>query len=173
VSGEGRHTIVYHAVDAAGNASDDVTRTIWIQAGASREPARGGFWSTSANPVATFTAAKRFGAPCPAAVTLTADRDAYVDAAAPDATFGSAATGWIGGGRRVVIGFPLPPAPDCTVASAELRLTTVGGAGPRRVDAYRAGASWNEASVAWATQPGYLGAPASSTTGVWEVTAQV
>lgn len=162
IAGVGDHALGWYAVDAARNRSVRQTRAITIRPGTSRDaglPA--GFSDTSANPRTTFTAALRFGDPCPAEATVAADRDGAV------------------GERETFVGFPLPAAPDCTVESARLRLYATAVVAGRPVDVTRASAAWDEPSLTAASRPGVVG-PASRATSPaapgwieWDVTEQV
>jgi hypothetical protein len=116
-----------------------------------------GFGDRTANPGTTFTAARQFGTPCPDAATIAADRTkALTDV-------------------DLLVGFPLPAAPDCSVASATLRLHASSAA--TRVDVTRASSSWDPGTVDWETRPGTVGATATATGAPgwieWDVTAQV
>ena len=149
VAGGGEHRLSYYVVDEAGNTSVEGSRTIVIAEGTDplRAP-RAGFSATATNPRTTFTAAKRFGDPCPAEATLIADRAATI---ADDA----------------LVGFPLPAAPDCTVESAVLRME-----GDSTIEVKRANSAWTASAVTWATRPGTVG-PGVTGRGGWDVTAQV
>jgi hypothetical protein len=162
IGGAGAHVLAYQAVDAVGNRSPEQTRTITIRPGDSRSVLDvAGFGDWTANPRTTFTAAPRFGPPCPAQATLVATRDA-----------GS-------GGRDALLGFALPAAPDCVVASARLRLYAPPAAAGSRVDVARASAAWSEAAVDTDSWPGLVGAVANATVpdgggwAEWDVAAQV
>ena len=171
IEGAGTHSLEYFAVDAAGNASTPATRSVVIGAPRLGSPGQGGFRDRTTS-TATFGAARRFGPPCPAQVTLTADRDAALLSADPDTTAGAEPT--LGG--DAVVGFPLPAAPDCTVESATLRLyaTSPGSARVRR-----AAAAWSEQTVTWSIRPGFVGsavgpdAPVGTGWLGWNVTALV
>jgi hypothetical protein len=160
VASEGVHTLAYRAVDVAGNGAAGVERRIVIQGPLDGPHEHAFFWDLRTNPHTTFTAASRFGPPCPEAATATADRDASTaehdpDAAAPAQPLRVDSTG----PKRsyALLGFPLPAAPDCTVASATLRLTVLTTTPPTRVAVYRAAAAWSEESITWNTQPGTAG----------------
>jgi hypothetical protein len=162
VGGDGEHTLRWYAVDAVGNRSAEATRTIVVGHRAAAPPlVTAGFSHRTSNPGTTFTAARRFGAPCPAVANLAADRAAAV-------------------AGDTLVGFPLPPAPDCTVASAVLRLyaTTPPGDG-RPIEVARASSAWDEATVTAATRPGTVGTAATATAPgqpgwvEWDATAQV
>lgn len=160
VVADGEHRLTYYAVDAAGNRSSDQTRTVTIKRTPEASPrdAGPGFADRAANPGTTFTAARRFGPPCPQAATLSADRTAVINA------------------RALLVGFPLPGAPDCTMASATLRLYVTAHDGTP-IAATRASSSWSAGSVTWDTRPGLVGpsatAPAQTGWVEWDVTAQV
>jgi hypothetical protein len=163
VTGEGDHKLRWYAVDAAGNRSAEEARTVRIGGGRVGAPRSGGpgFSDATYNPDTTFSAAARFGPPCPASATLTAGR-------------------WAALRGDALVGFPLPAAPDCRVGSAVLRLyATAASAAGRRFDVARAGSAWDEATASWATRPGTVGAEATATPPSapgwveWDVTAQV
>ena len=176
VAGDGRHTLEYRAVDAARNASEVQTRTIVVDGRQPGAPEAGaGFSSVTTNPGTTFTAARRFGAPCPAAATLVASRDATLSAAAPSERSGTSASLAVGDGSESVVAFPLPAAKDCEVVSATLRLR---GSSARPVEVRRASSSWDEGTVAWNTRPGVVGPAVTVATAAgpwteWDVTGQV
>jgi hypothetical protein len=190
VAGDGAHVLEYFAVDAAGNKSATEARSMTIAAGVpgNRVPDPG-LWDRAVNPATTFTAAKRFGAPCPAQATLTADRDATLHEPDPDAKAGGhgmLAVGPAKWRRETVIGFPLPGAPDCTVESATLRVHAASfghqdRAAGRPIEVRRASSAWTEAAVTWNTRPGTVGpgvttnapSPAAPDWMEWNVTAQV
>jgi hypothetical protein len=162
VTDAGHHTLAYYAVDAAGNRSAEQTRAILIAPGASGDPVvRGGFGARTANPRTTFTAAARFGDPCPAVASLAGARDAAL------------------GNGQTLVGFDLPAAPDCTVESARLRLYAAAASAAAPVDVARAGAAWDAATVTADTAPGSVGPAARATSPgtpgwvEWDVTAQV
>lgn len=175
VSGPGRHTLAYYAVDAAGNRSAvrTVSVTIAGPVEASPRPRAVGFTASAAHE-AEFTAAKRFGEPCPAEATLRASRDASLVEVQPASAFGGAAT--LAAAPAALVGFELPAAPDCEVGSARLRLYATSGAG-RRVSVARASSAWTEGSVVWRTRPDSVGvvsgAVAVAGWAEWDVTAQV
>ncbi|MEA2443713.1 MAG: large repetitive protein, partial [Thermoleophilales bacterium] len=184
VAGDGTHTLAYYAVDAAGNRSDERSRTIRIAAAAATAAPgpQAGFWHRTRNPLSTFTAAKRFGPPCPAAATLTAGRDAGIVEGDPNAAAAALQVGPPASRRDALVGFPLPAAPDCVVASARLRLyarSWTAGYPGRPISAARASSSWDEPGVTWSTRPGTIGAAATATVPAtagwmeWDVTAQV
>jgi hypothetical protein len=132
-------------VDAAGNRSAEEVRTIAIRRPPEptpRDPGPG-FGARTANPGTTFTAARRFGEPCPPEATLTADRTAALN------------------DRALLVGFPLPGAPDCGVASATLRVD-VTAHDSRPIEATRASSAWSPAAVTWDTRPGVVGAAATT-----------
>jgi hypothetical protein len=176
IEGAGRHALAYYVADAAGNRSAEATREIVIAPGAPA-PAAGrgsGFRARTANPRTTFTAAPRFGDPCPAAATLPATRDATV------AERGAGGAGRLGTGPGVhaLVGFDLPAAADCVVESARLRLFAASG-GASRIGAARAGFAWDELSVSWLVAPGPVGAASVAGAGSspgwveWDVAAQI
>jgi hypothetical protein len=182
VAGAGTHTLGYYAVDAAGNRSAEASRTIRIGAATAAPGLQAGFWHRTRNPLSTFTAAKRFGPPCPAAATLTAGRDAAIAEADPNATPAALQVGPPTSRRDSLVAFPLPAAPDCTVESARLRLyasSWTAGYPGRAISATRASSSWDEPSVSWNVRPGTVGASATATVPAtagwmeWDVTAQV
>ena len=160
VEGDGEHRLAWYAVDAAGNRSSEGTRTIAIQR--PREPSPRdpgpGFAARTANPGTTFTAARRFGDPCPAEATFAADRTAALN------------------GRTLLLGFPLPGAPDCAVVSATLRIHVAAHDG-KPIEATRASSAWSPAAVTWDTRPGLVGAASATPARLgWveqDVTAQV
>jgi hypothetical protein len=186
VAGDGNHTLAYYAVDAAGNRSAEQSRTILIRSPASSFPAGGlGFSVRTVNPKTTFTAARRFGAPCPAETTLVANRDSSLVEGDPSERYGASGTLSLGPAmsrRDVVVGFPLPAAVDCTVESARLRLYSASfdaGYPGRPIAVTRASSSWDEATVTWGTRPGTVGAattatiPSQASWVEWDVTAHV
>jgi hypothetical protein len=160
VTGDGEHRLTYYAVDAAGNRSSEQTRTVAIERtpeALPRDPGPG-FAARTVSPGTTFIAARRFGPPCPAEATLPPDRSAALT------------------GRALLIGFPMPGAPDCAVASATLRIYVTGhDGGPVAVT--RASSSWSPDAVSWDTRPGVVGPSATvqahSGWMEWDVTAQV
>jgi hypothetical protein len=160
VTGDGEHRLTYYAVDAAGNRTSEQTRTVAIRRtleASPRDPGPG-FGARTDNPGTTFSAARRFGPPCPEAATLSADRTAALTP------------------RALLVGFPLPGAPDCEVASATLRLYVTAHDGAP-ISATRASSSWSPGSVTWDTRPGVVGpsatAPAQTGWVEWNVTGQV
>jgi hypothetical protein len=176
IEGAGRHALAHYVADAAGNRSAEATREIVIEPGAPTPVASGdsGFRARTVNPRTTFTAARRFGDPCPAAATLAATRDATVDERGP----GGAGRLVAGPGVHAFVGFDLPAAPDCVVDSARLRLyVVVGGAG--RIGAARAGSAWDELTVSWLVAPGPVGPVSIAVAGPspgwveWDVAAQI
>lgn len=178
VTSGGTHRLAYFAVDAAGNPSGEGSRTIAIAPGEAVERPRAGFADRSYNPGTTFAAARRFGEPCPGQATLAANRDATLSAVEPNARGGGAATLVVGARREALAGFPLPPAPDCVVERAVLRLHAPAAVDAKRTIAVkRAGAAWDEGAVTWNTRPGTVGSGSVPTTSngwtEWDVTAQV
>jgi hypothetical protein len=166
VAGEGWHTLVYWAVDGAGNRAPAVERRIEIRKRRDYVGERFGFWATSRNPATHFTASTSFGDACPPSIVLEADRNATTSEATPDdvvepdslridATLPRRA--------RSLIGFPLPSASGCALLAAELRLTRTTGDPVADVAVCRASAAWSEAAVTWATQPGCVGTVATDT----------
>ncbi len=163
VSGVGDHVLRWYAVDRAGNRSAEESRVVAIRPGADGPPpastGAGGFGDRSAGPASTFTAARRFGAPCPEEATIAADRTARL------------------GDRELLIGFPLPAAPDCAVADATLRVyASEAGGGP--AEAVRAAAAWTPEDADADTAPGGVGPVATAVAAApgwveWDVTAQV
>ena len=178
VAGHGTHVLEHFAVDAAGNRSATTARSIVIGRAVPGEmPLPAGFADRSSNP-ATFTAASRFGDPCPDQATLTADRDATMAERDPNAKAGGLEVGPTGARRDAVVGFPLPAAPDCVVESATLRLHAADAGAPGRpIEVRRASSSWGESTVTWNTRPGTVGggvsAPVAPGWMRWDVTAQV
>ncbi len=162
ISGSGDHVLRWYAVDRAGNRSAEESRVVSIQAGADGPPPSSadaaGFGDRSASPGTTFTAARRFGPPCPEEATIAADRSARL------------------GDRALLVGFPLPAAPDCQVAEATLRVyATEAGAAP--AEAVRAAAAWTPEDADPDTAPGGVGPVATAVAAApgwveWDVTAQ-
>jgi hypothetical protein len=139
-------------------------------------------WHQTRNALSTFTAAKRFGAPCPAAATLTATRNAAIAEGDPSRRFAAVQVGPQSSRQDALVGFPLPAARDCSIESAKLRLYAVSwtaGYTGRPVSAARASSSWDEPGVTWNVRPGTVGAAATATVPAsagwmeWDVTAQV
>jgi hypothetical protein len=129
IAGNGAHTVAFRAVDALGHASDE--RTVAVRIGTPRDGLAGpgpGFGDRALNADSTFSAARSFAASCPDTVVLRPDRRAQL-------------------GGVTLLGFPLPPARGCGVASAHLS-----AAG----DARRLSGSWDEGVTA-ATRPGAIG----------------
>jgi hypothetical protein len=166
VAGEGTHRLSSYVVDEAGNRSAEESRTIVIAGGTDPLRAPGTGFSATATNRATFTAAKRFGDPCPAEVTLAPDRAATIVEADPHEPTAGITVG-VSPRHDALIGFSLPAAADCTVESAVLR-TDGGGA----IEVRRAGSAWSESAVTWSTRPGSVG-PAVIGRSEWDVTAQV
>jgi hypothetical protein len=188
ITGDGEHTLVYYVVDAAGNRSAEQTRTIAIGPAAESVNDHAGFWHRTINTLSTFTAAKRFGDPCPAEAVLTANRDAVLASSDPGSAYGGIGGLHVAPGsydrRDTVVAFPLPAAPDCRVESATLRLYAVGfgqgnAAAGRPIEVKRATSAWNEPTVNWNSRPGAIGAASTATVPSaagwieWDVTAQV
>jgi hypothetical protein len=167
ITGDGAHRLSYYVVDEAGNASAEDSRTIVLDSGPDPFLASGdGFSATATNPRTTFTAAKRFGDPCPAEAMLTPDRAATVAEAEPHKPIAGISVG-AAPRRDALIGFPLPAAPDCTVESAVLRID-----GAQTIEVRRASSAWTQSAVTWATRPGTVGQGVTGQS-EWDVTAQV
>lgn len=77
------------------------------------------------------------------------------------------------GRARTLIKFQLPARPSgCLVASADLQLHVTNGAVGASVIAYRVAATWNNATVSWTRDPGYVigSGTATATTAQYTVT---
>jgi hypothetical protein len=167
LSEPGSHTISFRAYDVAGNASSQ--RTVTAIVGAPPAPGNGvhaGFWDrTSAR--GEFTAAPSFSTSCPSRTTLTANARAWIDEAAPAVNHGGESTlavrGADGHRARALLSFDMPATGGCSVASAELRLSQVGGDAGRTLNVFRLGSAWSESTVTWAERPGATGLPAAAT----------
>jgi hypothetical protein len=167
VDGDGTHRLSYYVVDEAGNASAEESRTVVIARATDPLRAPGaGFSASATNPRTTFTAARRFGEPCPAEMTLTADRAATLVESEPHERVAGI---FVGASPRhdALIGFPLPASPDCTVESAVLHMDSL-----RTIEVRRPTSAWTEPAVTWATRPGTAG-PGVAGRGEWDVTALV
>jgi hypothetical protein len=181
LSGDGLHTIVLRAYDAAGNASAE--RAIAARIGSPGERVTGpalGFWARAAND-STFSAARTFADSCPDQAAVAPSRNAAIDQSHPGdagATGDSLAVRAApGAAARALVGFDLPAAARCEVAEAELRVyaSTVDGSAP--MQAYRVASSWDR-DVTWSSRPGVAGAPAAATSAgpgwvAFDVTEQV
>ncbi|HEV8682133.1 MAG TPA: DNRLRE domain-containing protein [Actinomycetota bacterium] len=139
------------------------------------------FSDTTNNPGNSFSAAASFCA-SPGAQTVIADADSYVDENAPASNYGNSTSVQIqsrqgGRNRRVLVHFPLPAAPFCSVTSATLRLYANAAKPGRTLQAYQAATPWTEGTVNWLTQPPTTGSPSTTTSatgwGQFDVTAQV
>jgi hypothetical protein len=119
----------------------------------------------------------------PGTVTLSANRDSYVNQASADQNYGIASDLFVESkgtnqNRRTLVGFNLPSVPTgCTVTDATLRLFSTAAITGRTLDAFRAAGAWTETGVSWNNQPATAGAAASAASGTgwraWAVTPQV
>ena len=128
------------------------------------QPVNSAFSGGTRNPANTWTAAATWcGTP---STTVTPSQDAYVnnDGSAATATYlriGADASYL----ARTLIAFTLPATPaGCTLTGATLQLTvTVFGSSGRTYSAFRAAATWNEATATWANQPATTGTAVNTT----------
>jgi hypothetical protein len=119
----------------------------------------------------------------PGTVTLTANRDSYVNQSSANQNFGTASDLFVESksgnqNRRTLVGFNLPAVPTgCAVTGATLRLFSTAAVNGRTLDAYRAAGAWTEPGVTWNNQPATSGTAASAASGTgwraWAVTPQV
>ncbi|MDZ5622522.1 right-handed parallel beta-helix repeat-containing protein [Nocardioides sp. HM23] len=152
----GQHTFSVRAKDAAGNQDQSAASYSWT------------IQSTTVN--------------CGATQTLTATRDAWIDAGSTTSNKGSDSTLKVmsksGGNLRALVGFNLPTMPPgCTVASATLRLYAKSAASGRTVQVFQLGGSWTEGAVTWANQPVTTGPAVTTNSGTgyreWNVAGMV
>ncbi|MEA2347809.1 MAG: large repetitive protein [Thermoleophilaceae bacterium] len=158
-----------------------------LLAGALTSFSSAAFTRQKSNPGNTFTAAADF---CVGAGTqsITADRDAYVDANSQSTNFGSTATLFVKTKTllsildtrdRTLVGFTLPSIPsNCDLTAATLKLNASSATGGRTLVAQRATSSWTEGGVTWNNQPSVTNTNEASTssgsgTVQWTVTAMV
>ena len=131
-------------------------------------------WMTSreAAPVLSVTFGS-VGCSAPGTTTVTSDADTFVDEAQPTVNHGTRGTMYINSekpvaNRRALVRFPLPAVPaGCTVTQASMRLGAMSADTARTLEAYRAAATWDEATVTWTDQPAVTGVAASAAAGTY------
>lgn len=158
----GSYTLAVRATDAAGNADASPATYAWtVEAGGTPPPA------------GNCTAAP---------VTVTADRDAWIEEKDPGKNYGTDAVLKVrakaGEHSRALVRFALPAAPaGCVITGAELRMQNGSPATGRTIGVLRVNGAWTENGVTWANQPATTGtevtAAAVGGRMTWNVTALV
>jgi hypothetical protein len=153
----GTHQFQVRARDAAGNTD--------------ASPAHYGWTITSTAPA------------CPAATTLVAVADAWIDQNSPSNNKGTDSILKVqskgpSDNFRALVRFSLPPGlQGCIVESATLRLYAASNKTGRTLQAIRLAAGWSENAVTWNNQPQTTGAAATTSSGSgyreWNVSSQV
>jgi hypothetical protein len=159
----GSYTLAVRATDAAGNADPSPATYAWtVQAGGTAPP-----------PAGSCTAAP---------VTVTADRDAWIEEKDPGKNHGTDSVLKVqtkaGEHSRALVRFALPAVPaGCQVVGAELRVQNASPVTGRTIGVLRVNGAWTEGGVTWANQPATTGtAVAAAAAGgrmTWNVTAMV
>lgn len=150
----------------------------------------GNTWSAFAS--STQSAGNTFSAAASFCVggeqTVTAAADSYVDQGSAASNFGTAtsvrvrsastAIVLLPDNARTLVRFTLPTIPaHCSLTDARLRLFASSASAGRVLQAYRAGAAWNETGVTWNNQPTLVGTASLANSGTgwreWSVLAHV
>jgi hypothetical protein len=114
------------------------------------------------------------GCSAPGATVVRSDADTWVDETQPAANFGDRGTmtlrsrkqGQTQENGRALVRFPLPTVPSgCSVTAASMRLGALTSAAGRTLQAFRAAAVWDEATVTWSTQPATTGVATTAPSG--------
>jgi CSLREA domain-containing protein len=151
----GAHTFQVRATDPAGNTDATPATRSWTVAG---------------------------GTDCSAAVTVSADIDAWLDQGSSSSNKGTDSILKVmsksGGNLRAIVRFALPSVPQgCVLDTATLRLYAASSSSGRTLQALRVTGSWTEGGVTWANQPATSGTAATTASGSgwreWAVAAQV
>ncbi|MCX6463889.1 MAG: DNRLRE domain-containing protein [Pseudonocardiales bacterium] len=160
----GSYTLAVRATDAAGNADATPATYAWTVQASTTPPPSG---SCTATPV-----------------TVTADRDAWIEEKDPGKNYGTDSVLKVrakpGEHSRALVRFALPAVPaGCQIVGAELRVRDGSPVGGRTIGVLRVNGAWTESGVTWANQPATTGGavtavtPSGAATMTWDVTAMV
>jgi hypothetical protein len=152
----GVHTLDVYAVDLAGNSNPaSAVRFTWT--------------------VIPFV-------DCGAPVTVTTNRDSWIDSGSTAQNKGTDSILKVmsktGSNARALVAFTLPPVPaGCVVQSATLQMHAKSASNGRTLQVSAVTAAWSETVVTWANQPATSGPASTTTSGAgwreWLVTSQV